>query len=265
MTATLDDDTARPRAELALDAVRLLRERLWLRSLLLVILFAVACTYLGRWQWLRYVARAAAVHRIEANHNAAPAPLEQLLTTAQGALPDGLIWRPVTVTGSYLTERTVLIRKRAFNGVSGYEVVVPLRTPSGEVFLVDRGWLPGGRTGAGPDAVPQPPAGQVQVTARLRSSEPPSDQVPPPGQAMGIDVQSLSAGLKAPTYQAYGILDQESPQVASAPRPLPDPDLGLGNHLAYALQWWVFALGGFVLFGYFAVREAQNRDLRVEA
>ena len=89
-----------PRAELALDAVRLLRERLWLRSLLLVILFAVACTYLGRWQWLRYVARAAAVHRIEANHNAAPAPLEQLLTTAQGALPDGLIWRPVTVTGS---------------------------------------------------------------------------------------------------------------------------------------------------------------------
>jgi cytochrome oxidase assembly protein ShyY1 len=79
---------------------------------------------------------------------------------------------------------------------------------------------------------------------------------------MRIDVPSLSAGLGTPTYPAYGILDQESPQPAAAPRPLPDPDLGLGNHLAYALQWWVFALGGFVLLGYFAVREAQNRDLR---
>ena len=142
---------------------------------------------------------------------------------------------------------------------------MPLRTPSGEVFLVDRGWLPGDRTGAGPDAVPQPPAGQVQVTARLRSSEPPSDQGPHrPGHG---DRRPESVDRPQGTHVS-GLRDPRSGG-ARRWRPLRDRCRILisawATHLAYALQWWVFALGGFVLFGYFAVREVRTATCGLEA
>jgi cytochrome oxidase assembly protein ShyY1 len=255
-------DTARSATGLALDAVRLLRERLWLRSLLLVVLFAVACVFLGRWQWARYVHRVDAAHRVEANYDSSPQPLQHLLPTPDTALPGDLEWRRVTLTGTYLTDRTVLVRNRPLNGRFGYEVVVPLRTGSGALFLVDRGWIPNGRTGSRPDEVPAPPSGRVEVVTRVRPSEPASDQRPPPGQTLRINIPHLAAGLGVPTYQAYGVLAGETPTTDTAPQPLPEPDLDLGNHLAYALQWWMFGAGGFLLLGYLALREAQNRDLR---
>jgi cytochrome oxidase assembly protein ShyY1 len=263
MTAA-DNDTARPAGRLALDALRLLRERLWLRSLLLLMLFAAACVFLGRWQWARHVHKADAVHRVEANYDSLPQPLQHLLPTPGTDLAGDLEWRQVTVTGEYLTNRTVLVRNRPLDGRFGYEVVVPLRTASGTLFLVDRGWIPGGRTVARPDAVPVPPPGKVEVVARLRPGESPADRSPPPGQALRINIPHLTAGLGAPAFRAYGVLASETPATATtaAPQPLPEPDRELGNHLAYALQWWVFAAGGFVLLGYLALREAQNRDLR---
>jgi cytochrome oxidase assembly protein ShyY1 len=262
MTAAVDRP-ARPPAGLALDAVQLLREWVWLRALLLVILFAVACTFLGRWQWGRHVTVSAAAARLAANYDSAPDPLVQLLPTPDTALPSALEWHRADVSGTYLADRTVVIRNRSIDGNNnGYEVVVPLRTASGAVLLIDRGWVPGGMTGAGPASVPAPPTGQVDVVARLRLSEPASDKKVPPGQAMSINVAQLSADLGAPTYRAYAILDQESPRPATAPQTLPEPSIDLGLHLAYAYQWWVFAVLGFVMLGYFAVREAQNRDMR---
>lgn len=262
MTAAVDRP-ARPPAGLATDAVRLLREWVWLRALLLVVLFAIACTFLGRWQWARHVTVSAAAQRLAANYDSAPTSLVEILPTPDAALPAPLEWRRVEVAGTYLSDRIVLIRNRSINGSSnGYEVVVPLRTASGAVLLVDRGWIPNGPTGIAPPSVPPPPDGKVDVVARLRLSEPASGKRAPPGQAMSIDVARLSAGLDAPAYRAYAVLDQESPHPVTSPRTLPKPDVNLGLHLAYAYQWWVFAVLGFVLLGYFAFREAQNRDMR---
>jgi cytochrome oxidase assembly protein ShyY1 len=262
LTASAVDRLARPPAGLALDALRLLREWIWLRALLLVIVFAVACTFLGRWQWSRHLGASRAADRLAANYNSAPDPLAQLLPTPESALPSALEWHRVRVAGAYLPDRTVLIRNRALDGNNGYEVVVPLRTSSSAMLLVDRGWVPEGATGAGPAAVPAPPSGQVVVVARLRPGEPAADRSAPPGQAVTIDLPRLTADLGAPAYRAYGVLDQESPKPANAPQPLTEPTVDLGLHLAYALQWWVFAVMGFVLLGYFAFRESQNRDLR---
>jgi cytochrome oxidase assembly protein ShyY1 len=261
MTATVGD-TPRPTATLALDAVRLLREWKWLRSLVLVILFASACGILGHWQWSRHVNRSAAVHRVKTNYGAPAVPLVDLLPTADTAPTADLEWRRVEVSGTYLSDHTVLIRNRTLNGDYGYEVVVPLRTAVGAILLVDRGWLPRGGTGSRPESIPAPPTGRVEVVARLHRSEDSDGKTAPPGQAMQIDVPRLSVALDGPVYRAYGVLAAENPHPATAPSPLPRPDLGLGTHLAYALQWWVFSVGAFVLLGYYAFREAQNRDLR---
>lgn len=259
MTAAVQD-SPRTAAANARAAARLFVEKTWWRSLLLVIVFAIACTFLGRWQWSRHEQKLALIARVQANYDSAPVPVQQVLGSVTIPLAADQEWRQVTATGSYQPDRTVLIRNRPFNGVYGYEVVVPLRTASGADLLVDRGWIPNGQTGARPDLVPAPPAGTVTVTARLRPGEPPSGHALPPGQAERINLADLSAQVGAPVYQAYGLLADESPAVAVRPQPIPRPDLDQGPHLAYALQWWVFGLGGFGLLGYFAFREAQNRD-----
>jgi cytochrome oxidase assembly protein ShyY1 len=166
----------------------------------------------------------------------------------------------VTATGTYQADRTVLIRNRPRNGLFGYEVVVPLRTSAGTDLLVDRGWIPNGQTGARPDSVPAAPPGVVDVEVRLRPGEPPSSRTAPPGQAATIDLANLARQAGSPVYQAYGLLARESPTATPAPQLLPEPELDQGPHLAYALQWWVFAIAAFGLLGYFAFREAQNRD-----
>jgi cytochrome oxidase assembly protein ShyY1 len=255
-------DPAPARTTTALAAVRLLGEWVWLRTLLLVILFAAICTFLGHWQWSRHVQKLDMISRVQANYDTPPVPLTELLSSATAPMPATLEWRQVRVTGTYDLAHATLVRNRTFNGASGYEQLVPLRTSGGADFVVDRGWIPTGRTGAEPDSVPAPPTGDITVIARLRPGETASQQVPPPGQAMRINLPELSARWGAPTFQAYGILAAESPAATSMPQLLPEPVLDQGPHQAYALQWWGFAAGAFVLLGYFAFREAQNRELR---
>jgi len=220
----------------------------------------VVFVLLGRWQWHRHEATLTLSHRVNANYSAAPVPVSALLPSPGSALAPTAEWRQVRVHGSYQPSDTVLIRNRPLNGDFGYEVLVPLRTEGGALLLIDRGWLPEGATAARPDRVPDPPAGSVDVVARLRLSEPGTARGAPPGQAQRIDVPELAAGLGgAPVYRAYGVLAQERPAPASAPTPLPRPTVDLGPHLAYAVQWWAFALTAYVLLAMNALREVRRR------
>ncbi len=98
--------------------------------------------------------------------------------------------------------------------------------------------------------------------ARLRPSEPRVDRAPPPGQALRIHVPDLAGQLGVQAYQAYGLLDSEDPAPAVAPEPLPLPASGLGINLAYAVQWWGFAVAALVLLARYARREvARRRDV----
>jgi cytochrome oxidase assembly protein ShyY1 len=164
----------------------------------------------------------------------------------------------VRVRGTYLADRTLLVRNRPLDGVYGYEVLVPLRTAGG-LFVVDRGWIPGGETASRPDSVPAPPEGEVEVTARLRPAEPADDRRPPAGQVYRIDLTAIQGLLGEPVYQAYGVLAAESPAPSSAPQALPEPSGDLGPHLSYAVQWVGFALTAYVVLVVAAVRESDRR------
>jgi cytochrome oxidase assembly protein ShyY1 len=242
--------------------LRVLREPFWVRAALFAVLVCAACVLLGRWQWGRHEAKVAIAERIERNYDAAPVGVAALLPDPAAPLPVAAQWRPVRLVGSYLPDRTVLVRNRPSDGVFGYEVVVPFRPDGGgPVLLVDRGWVPNGASGARPDAVPAPPAGTVTVVARLRPTEPPLDREPPSGQELRIDVPRITAaqGLPAVTA-AYGVLASEDPPPATAPRPLERPDGDLGPHLAYAVQWWAGAVAALVLLVVYAAKEAARRD-----
>jgi cytochrome oxidase assembly protein ShyY1 len=256
---------ARPARPAAGSVLRVLREPFWVRAALVAVLLGVVCVLLGRWQWGRHEARVAVVDRVARNYDAPPVDVAALLPDPTAPLPAGSEWRPVRLVGSYLPDRTRLVRNRPLDGVYGYAVVVPFRPADGTpVLLVDRGWVPNGASGARPDAVPTPPAGTVTVVARLRPTEPPLDRAAPPGQELRIDVPRItgpiSTALARPAVaRAYGVLAAEDPSPAIAPRLLQRPDGDLGSHLAYAVQWWAGAVAVLVLLVTYAGKEAARR------
>ena len=121
---------------------------------------AVACTFLGRWQWNRHVWRDHAIAVVQANERAAPVPLDQILPTTDTPLPTDDVWRQVEVVGHYEPDATVLLRNRPVDGNAAYHVLVPFvvedasagtaaePTQAGSVLVVDRGWVPTGETSA---------------------------------------------------------------------------------------------------------------------
>ena len=237
---------------------------------LLAVTLAVVCTFLGRWQWNRYVARDGQIRLIEDNYSAAAVPLDRLLAAPDQPLAGGDVWRRAAVTGHYETTATVLLRNRPIGGVAGYHVLVPFVVTDGgapgAVLLVDRGWVPTGDNGIDVPPVPPAPTGTVAATVRLRPDEPASPRSAPLGQVQAISIaQVLAAGGATPTadppsvYRAYGDLSWEVPSPSKALAALPAPSTDPGSHLSYAFQWWTFALGSLVGFTLMARGELRDR------
>ncbi len=220
---------------------------------------AVACTFLGRWQWNRHVARDARIAVVQANWAAPAVPLASLVAAPSDEPAAASEWRSVAVTGHYLAGSAVLLRNRPVDGRPVYHVLVPFAVDGGAVLVVDRGWVALGEDGSTAADVPVPPTGTVDIVGRLRVPEAPSDRAAPPGQVQSIDVsQALAAGgLRAgtPAYRWYAGLSSESPAPATPLGALALPSTDPGPHLSYAFQWWVFALGGLLAFSWMARRE----------
>ena len=124
------------------------------------IVLAVVCTFLGRWQWDRHVWRDGAIAVVEGNWSADPVPLDTVLPSPDAPLTDADVWQRVSVVGHYATEGTVLLRNRPVDGTPAYHVLVPFvvedasagtatdPTHAGSVLVVDRGWVPPGQDGS---------------------------------------------------------------------------------------------------------------------
>jgi cytochrome oxidase assembly protein ShyY1 len=236
----------------------------WLGGVAVALALAALCVLLGTWQWDRREQRLAANAPVLENYDDPARPVEQVLPSRHAPLPPAREWTPVRVSGEYLTSGTLLLRNRPLDGRPGYHVLVPLRLDGGgDLLLVDRGWVPAGRSGSGPDAVPAPPTGEVEAIVRLRRPEPAADREAPPGQLLRIDL-GAAAGLLGREEGgslrsgAYGVLDAETPAPGQAPVPLPRPALAEGPHLSYSLQWFVFAAGVLVGYGVLASRTASD-------
>jgi cytochrome oxidase assembly protein ShyY1 len=238
----------------------------WLAFHVFVAVVVFACVQLGSWQLDRWHERRDVNAAVEDRSTRPPAPVSELVaTTAEGVEIDPTDqWRAVSATGRYDAERGVLLRNRTYDGVKGFEVIVPLVTGDGTALLVNRGWVRAGRTATESIDVPAPPAGEVTVTGRLRPSQHASPEQR--GQAddgaqrsvVRLDVPWLGERLPYPVYAGYAELTEESPAPSEAPELLPAPDLGTGPHLAYAMQWWVFAVIGVVGWVLLMRREARD-------
>ncbi|QAY70793.1 SURF1 family protein [Xylanimonas protaetiae] len=231
--------------------------RQWVTLGLGAVVLAALCVAAAFWQWHRYTARETQIHLAEQNYGADPVAVGEVLPGPGAVLAEDDLWRPVTLTGTYRVEDTVLLRNRPVASAPGFHVLVPFEDRSGIVVVVDRGFVPDGEDSARPDSVPAPPAGEVTVTVTLRADEPDATRGAPAQQVQAISTaQVLAAGpsgaawAQGRTVGAYGQLRSEDPAPERALGALPLPDLDPGSHLSYTVQWAVFAtgaLGGYVL------------------
>ncbi|MFB8147018.1 SURF1 family protein [Microbacterium sp. NPDC056003] len=237
----------------------------WAIYISLAVVFAIACAFLSNWQFTRNEERSAQLALVEANYDATPVPLDELIP-AGGALDPGDQWHPVRLVGQYVVDDELLVRNRPHGGTSAFEVLVPFRLIDGRVLLIDRGWVPPGDDQPDPDAVPAAPSGEVTVIARLKPGEPlpssgrsaPEGQVPTIHLPLVADAVSADVG-RALELSAYGVMVSEDPAPAGRPQALASPSEDPGPHLSYAIQWILFAVMGFVFIGYVIRTERRHR------
>jgi cytochrome oxidase assembly protein ShyY1 len=225
--------------------------------------FAVACGFLANWQFSRNAEREEQLALVEANYDATPLPLSELIPPGASFDP-GDQWHPVEVTGRYLPDDQVLVRNRPHGGTSAFEVLVPFLTTEGRMIVIDRGWVPPGQDQPAPDVIPAPPTGEVTVVARLKPGEPlpRSGRTAPAGQVPTIHLPLITGmtDADAPAVtDAYGLMVSEDPAPAARPSPLESPSEDPGPHLSYAIQWILFAIMGFVFIWYMIRTERRHR------
>jgi cytochrome oxidase assembly protein ShyY1 len=234
----------------------------WLALLFAVAVLVAVCVQLAQWQIHRLDDRRARNAVITANSAAAPRPLQDVLAPGRPVGPRQE-WTRVAARGRYDGQNQVLVRYRPYEGEPGFHVLTPLVLSSGTAVLVDRGWIPSVGSTQTPSP-PRAPTGEVTVTGRVRPSEPaePGAGTPHNGQVRFIATDQIARTLPYALTGGYVELVDQRPAPGDVPRLLADPELTEGPHLAYAIQWYLFAviaIGGVVLLAYDEAHDGQLR------
>ena len=239
---------------------RFLISRRWALFAVVVVLLAYAAWWLGEWQFGRLDDRKASNDIIRTNEAREPAPVADVLDTGANADADESDeWRLVTATGTYATDKTVIVRYRNNDdGAPGVDVVVPLVTDDGTALVVDRGFLSTGSRSSTVDDVPAPPAGEVTVTGWVRVNGTGDSVVVDDLSTRAISSDAIGPAIDLPLYGGFVDLKDESPAPATVLEQVSLPELDNGPHFFYGLQWWFFGVLAVFGFGYLAYDERKR-------
>jgi len=175
-------------------------------------------------------------------------------------------YQHVRARGRFLSERQVLLDNMpSASGRPGYRVLTPLELASGGIVLIDRGWVPMGDRRTLPNvAVSEEPR---ELSGRL-------DELPRPGlmlddSAQGNDEETWPRLLNFPTHatieRALGfavarrivLLDPSEPDGFERAWDI-RTQFGPERHIAYAVQWFAFAIVGVVIYLIVSLRKQET-------
>lgn len=221
---------------------------------LLVITLVVAFVNFGFWQLRRLEERRDANAIVEARSSMPVQPLGGVVDATAGfGEVDHLPYRRVTARGAYDAGASVLVRSRALRGRPGFHVLTPLVTDDGTTLVVNRGFAPYSSDAAEVLAATRPVEGEVEVTGLLLGTQE-RQGIGPTDPAGGrldeisrVDLARLQEQYAGDLYPVYLQLEAQSPPPAGAlPEVLGAPEQSEGNHLSYAVQWFLFAAVGAI-------------------
>ncbi|MFK4594987.1 SURF1 family cytochrome oxidase biogenesis protein [Streptomyces pristinaespiralis] len=244
---------------------RFLLSRQWVILTLIGLVLIPTMIELGFWQLHRHERRVEQNALIARNLEAEPVPMEEL-TSPGHTVPRSDYWRQITATGTFDTDHEMVVRRRTnADDRVGFHVLTPLVLADGRAVLVNRGWVPAAADQKAFPEVPAAPSGTVTVTGRLKADE--TTGVSgikdlkglPPRQVMLINSEQQARLLDRQVLGGY--LEQTAPKPAGgSPEMIPTPDHdSIGAHMAYAVQWWLFAAA--VPVGWVILVRRERRDL----
>ena len=231
----------------------------------LALVMILSCLWASQWQYHRGADRHDRNYEIT-SHSALPlAHLESVISSI-----DNNEWRRVTAEGTFSNERQILLRNRYFEGKYGFEILTAFTSSAGRLFWVDRGWVQAGASAVEEPEIIPAPQGEVEIVGRIRfdRSLPQGNFFALPTDGTGLiseaNAQSSNAsvGIDSPFYLDLleGSLPELTPVVTAEL-----PELSDGPHLAYAVQWIIFA--GLIGYGRFLIRREvlTREEVGVEA
>lgn len=212
---------------------------------------------LGNWQVRRLAWKEDLIARVNERITAEPIDLtgQRMDAVAPGEFLAANEYRPVRVDGTFVDDATV----KVFTALSdargplqgpGYWIFTPLRTPSGRIVFVNRGFVPFDRVGETPAA----PAGTVTVSGPLRSPERGNFMTPDPDVPERIwhirDPAAIAAaiGLGGEVMPFFIDADAASTPPGGIPQAGETRTRFANSHLQYAITWYglAAALAGVV-------------------
>lgn len=217
---------------------------------LVAILLIAGCLWASQWQFHRGEDRKARNNTIE-EHIKFP-EVELTTLTSNVKLHE---WRSVTATGRFDANEQILLRNRYFEGKYGYAVLTRFTTEGGDSIWVDRGWVAAGASATIAPETPPVPTGLVSIIARLRLdySLPSGSFFALPINRDGELISKLNAQSGSSSEDYYLDLVSGSVPDLTPTAPAQIPSLSDGPHLAYAVQWILFA--GLVVYGRYLIRK----------
>ena len=228
----------------------------WILLHLLVALAVFVMINLAFWQIDRLHQRQDFNEIISSRFDVASRPLD--VVRAEHKQPSDAEWFKVQVIGQYLSGEDIDIVNVSQDGQAGKDIVTPLQLPSGEILLVNRGFV---SLDMAPSAAP---SGNVSIEARLRQSAARQKGAVTDArdgdlrEAQRIDLGRLAPQLPGPAYDMYVELLDSNPRDSVKLSKIASPVLSNGTHLSYAVQWFFFsacAIAGWLL----AVRREVKR------
>jgi len=227
--------------------IKTLFSRKWWWVTLLVVALMALLARLGFWQFDRLDERRAENVALVAALDASPVLLNE--TEISGDLAD---WkdRLIVAEGEYDLENQFALIVQSWQGMAGLHLITPLVLDDGKTaVLIDRGWIPDEERD--PEFWSQyDETGMVsvdgyialsQIISRGTAESAPSG---PSQEWYRVDIASIQPQIPYELLPVYVI--QSSPPEGNVAVPYNEArsvEISEGNHMSYALQWFVFSIG----------------------
>lgn len=241
--------------------VRALFSRRWWWVTLLVIGVMLLLARLGVWQLDRLDERRAENVQMAAVLASEVLDLNTAVSTlfSAGVLSldlASLESRQVTASGEFDFENQIILKVQNWQSRAGVHLITPLLLDGETAVLVDRGWIPDADNTAENlrkyDLLDsQTIDGFVALSQTLSGDR---GTIPEEAQAewYRVDIEAIEPQMPYALLPIYLLQAAEGNEVLPY-RENPEIDLSEGNHLSYALQWFIFSVGlgiGYLAFVY---------------
>ena len=221
-------------------------------SLLVIGLFPILVT-LGVWQLTRYHEKLSLEQVYDARRYLTPLSFSDIHSYSDP------LYLPLEVTGHYVSNRYFFLDNQIYKGKAGYDLLMPFVTLSGDLLLINRGWLPLDTR----EIFPEVSTPKERITLQgsvyrplgesfLLDEDRWDDEWPKRIQSLNFSKVETALGEQVPAMTL--VLSEEQPG-AEQVRPV-SINMKSEKHLAYAFQWFAMAL---VLIGLAIFRMKQAR------